>query len=267
MLGPHSPILQKIGQALSALPPQNTKRSAHLSPDPKARKAVTKTAPKSTGKSTGKTTAKRAPAKKTAPAAKTATPKAKAPAKPKPGKAAAPKTAAKSSAKTTAAKPKAAKPAAKAAAKPKAAKPKATPKAATKPAAAVLAREKAEAARLAASKKQVQAMLKSITACLDDDKAEDVVAIDLSGKTPMADYMVVASGRSSRHVGAIADHVMRRLKDEGYGLARVEGMTQGDWVLIDAGDIVIHVFRPEVREFYRLEKMWAADIPDDDAAA
>lgn len=108
-------------------------------------------------------------------------------------------------------------------------------------------------------------MLKTILKSLEDDKAEDIVAIDLSNKTPMADYMVVASGRSGRHVGAVADHLLRRLKEEGYGLARVEGMNQGDWVLIDAGDIVIHVFRPEVREFYRLEKMWAADIPEDQA--
>ncbi|MES1991439.1 MAG: ribosome silencing factor [Pseudomonadota bacterium] len=110
-------------------------------------------------------------------------------------------------------------------------------------------------------------MLTLITTSLDDDKAEDVVAINLAGKTPMADYMVVATGRSTRHVSSIADHVMRRLKDEGFGLARVEGMTQGDWVLIDAGDIVVHIFRSEVREFYRLEKMWAADIPEDSATA
>ena len=129
--------------------------------------------------------------------------------------------------------------------------------------AAIAARKKADAARDLADRKHVKAMLKLVMKSLEDDKAEDIVAIDLSNKTPMADYMVVASGRSGRHVGAVADHLIRRLKDEGYGHARVEGMTQGDWVLIDAGDIVIHVFRPEVREFYRLEKMWAADIPED----
>jgi ribosome-associated protein len=101
---------------------------------------------------------------------------------------------------------------------------------------------------------------------LDDDKAEEIVSIDLAGKTPIADYMVVASGRSQRHVGAVADHLVRRMKEEGYGTARVEGMKQGDWVLIDAGDVVIHVFRPEVREFYKLEKMWSADIPADQIA-
>lgn len=131
----------------------------------------------------------------------------------------------------------------------------------------MIARQKADAEAHAASVKHVQAMLTLITSSLDDDKAEDVVAINLAGKTPMADYMVVASGRSTRHVSSIADHVMRRLKEEGFGLARVEGMTQGDWVLIDAGDIVVHVFRPEVREFYRLEKMWAADIPEDSISA
>ncbi|MDO8290995.1 MAG: ribosome silencing factor [Parvibaculum sp.] len=132
---------------------------------------------------------------------------------------------------------------------------------------AVVARQKAEAAKQAVAAKHVKAMLKLITKSLDDDKAEDIVAIDLAGKTPMADYMVVASGRSGRHVAAIADHVMRRLKEDGFGLARAEGMTQGDWVLIDAGDIVIHIFRPEVREFYRLEKMWSADIPADASEA
>jgi len=172
---------------------------------------------------------------------------------------------------------KAKKPAAKAKAEPKpkaAAKPKAAPKAATKPkakpaapkTAAVTARKKAAAAKDAADRKHIKAMLKTVIKSLEDDKAENIVAIDLSNKTPMADYMVVASGRSGRHVGAVSDHLMRRLKEEGFGLARVEGMTQGDWVLIDAGDIVIHVFRPEVREFYRLEKMWAADIPEDQTA-
>lgn len=72
--------------------------------------------------------------------------------------------------------------------------------------------------------------------------------------------MVVASGRSGRHVGALADHVMRKIKDAGFGNARVEGLNQADWVLIDSGDIIIHIFRPEVRDFYRLEQMWAADV-------
>jgi ribosome-associated protein len=104
-------------------------------------------------------------------------------------------------------------------------------------------------------------MLKIVLDTLDGSKAEDIVAIDLKGKTSIGDHMVLASGRSQRHVGAVADHLVKKLKDEGYGRARVEGMPQCDWVLIDAGDIIVHVFRPEVREFYNLEKMWSADRP------
>jgi ribosome-associated protein len=96
---------------------------------------------------------------------------------------------------------------------------------------------------------------------LDADKAEDVVLIDLRGKSPMADSIVVASGRSQRHVGALADHLMRGLKDAGYGRVRVEGMPACDWVLIDAGDVVIHLFRPEVRAFYNIEKIWSVEPP------
>jgi ribosome-associated protein len=109
-------------------------------------------------------------------------------------------------------------------------------------------------------------MLALVLESLEEDKAEDVVSIDLTGKTPIADHMVVASGRSQRHVGAVADHLVRRMKEAGFGTSQVEGMKQGDWVLIDGGDVVIHVFRPEVREFYRLEKMWSADIPADQLA-
>lgn len=94
-------------------------------------------------------------------------------------------------------------------------------------------------------------MLKS----LDGDKAENIVAIDLIGKTPMADFMVVASGRSNRHVTAIAEHLAEELKKHGIS-GRAEGLPQGDWVLVDAMDIIVHVFRPEVRAFYDLEKMW-----------
>ena len=96
---------------------------------------------------------------------------------------------------------------------------------------------------------------------LDAAKAEDVVTIDLRGKTSIGDHMVLASGRSQRHVGAVADQLIRKLKDEGYGRARVEGQPRCDWVLIDTGDIIVHIFRPEVREFYNLEKMWSADRP------
>jgi ribosome-associated protein len=104
-------------------------------------------------------------------------------------------------------------------------------------------------------------LLKIVTDTLDGAKAEDIAVIDLDGKTSIGDYMVVASGRSQRHVGAVADHLIKALKDAGYGRARVEGLPQGDWVLIDAGEVIVHLFRPEVREFYNLEKMWSADRP------
>ena len=88
-------------------------------------------------------------------------------------------------------------------------------------------------------------------------KAEDTVTIDLSGKSTIGDYMVVTCGRSNRHVGAVADRVLHDLKHAGVPDLRVEGMPHCDWVLIDAGDVIVHVFRPEVRAFYNLEKMWA----------
>ena len=104
--------------------------------------------------------------------------------------------------------------------------------------------------------------LRIVLARLADMKAEDSVTIDLTGKSSIGDYMVVTSGRSQRHVGAIADHVVKDLKAAGVPGVRVEGMRQGDWVLIDAGDVIVHVFRPEVRAFYSLEKMWSATHPD-----
>jgi len=91
---------------------------------------------------------------------------------------------------------------------------------------------------------------------LDDDKAEDVVVIDLKGKSAFADYMVIATGRSTRQVVAIAEHLADRLKQAGHGYTPVEGKEAGDWALIDGGDVVVHVFRPESRTFYALEKMW-----------
>ncbi len=94
---------------------------------------------------------------------------------------------------------------------------------------------------------------------LDEDKAQDIVLIDLKGKSPMADTMIVASGRSHRHVGALADHLLRTLKDHGLGRAKVEGLPHCDWVLIDAGDVIVHLFRPEVRVLYNIEKIWAVD--------
>ena len=97
---------------------------------------------------------------------------------------------------------------------------------------------------------------------LDEDKAQDIVVIDLKDKSSVADTMIVASGRSHRHVGALADHLLRLLKEAGQGKARVEGLPHCDWVLIDAGDVIVHVFRPEVRAFYNLEKMWSGTRPD-----
>ena len=98
---------------------------------------------------------------------------------------------------------------------------------------------------------------------LDEAKALDVTSIDLEGKSSIADYMIVSSGTSNRHVGAIADQLVKKLKKETEFGARVEGLPHCDWVLIDGGDIIVHIFRPEVREFYNLEKMWSADRPDD----
>ena len=99
-------------------------------------------------------------------------------------------------------------------------------------------------------------LLSAILASLEDDKAEDIVTIPLAGKSEMADHMVIASGRSSRQVAAISEHLADRLKQDLGVPVRTEGKDIGDWVLIDAGDVIVHVFRPEVREFYQLEKMW-----------
>ena len=101
---------------------------------------------------------------------------------------------------------------------------------------------------------------------LEDAKADDIVSIDLAGKTSLGDTMIVASGRSQRHVGAIADKLIEKLKSEGVRDTRVEGMPLCDWVLIDAGDVIVHIFRPEAREFYNLEKMWGSDRPKREAA-
>ena len=107
-------------------------------------------------------------------------------------------------------------------------------------------------------------MLDLILKSLDDDKAEDVVKIPLAGKSEMADWMVIASGRSSRQVAAISEHLVEMLKRDHNVLSKIEGKDAGDWVLIDTGDVIVHVFRPEVREFYQLEKMWLN--PGDQAA-
>ncbi len=100
--------------------------------------------------------------------------------------------------------------------------------------------------------------LRLVLACLEDAKAEDSVTIDLTGKSSIGDYMVVTTGRSQRHVASVADRVDKDLHEAGIRGIRVEGMKQADWVLIDAGNIIVHVFRPETREFYNLEKMWSA---------
>lgn len=96
---------------------------------------------------------------------------------------------------------------------------------------------------------------------LDDDQAEDIVVINLEGKSALADALIIASGRNGRHIAAMADHLRDKLKDAGYGESSIEGVPQCDWVLLDAGDVVVHLFRPEVRAFYNIEKMWGVEGP------
>lgn len=124
-------------------------------------------------------------------------------------------------------------------------------------------------ARMSASSDQTfsDALLGHILSSLDDDKAEEIVTIPLKGLSEMADYMVVCSGRSTRQVAAIADKLTDRLKIEHGVSTKVEGKETGDWVLIDAGDVIVHVFRPEVRDFYQLEKMWMPTAPGQTAKA
>ena len=107
------------------------------------------------------------------------------------------------------------------------------------------------------------ALVKEIVHWLDEAKGEEVVTIDLKGKSSIGDFMVIATGRSDRHVGAIAEQLQRKLKEKGLGRVRIEGARSCDWVLLDTGDIIVHVFRPEVREFYNLEKMWSAERPSE----
>jgi ribosome-associated protein len=106
-------------------------------------------------------------------------------------------------------------------------------------------------------------MIDIVLQSLDDAKAEQTVAIDITGKSSLSDHMVVTSGRSNRHVSAVADQVVKALRENGFGKPRVEGLPHADWVLVDGGDVIVHIFRPEVREFYNLEKMWAADFAAD----
>ena len=112
--------------------------------------------------------------------------------------------------------------------------------------------------------KATAAVLSHVLEWLDEAKAEQIVTIPLTGKSSIGDYMVIASGRSDRHVGAIGDQLYRKLKENGAGRVRIEGLETCDWVLIDTGDIIVHVFRPEVREFYKLEKMWSGERPGED---
>ena len=100
------------------------------------------------------------------------------------------------------------------------------------------------------------ALLEAVLTSLSEDKAEDIVQINLRGKSEMGDWMIISSGRSSRQVNAIAEKLADKLKAEFGVLSKIEGKQTGDWVLVDTGDIIVHVFRPEVREFYQLEKMW-----------
>ena len=105
-------------------------------------------------------------------------------------------------------------------------------------------------------------MLDLVLTSLDEDQAQEVVTIPLQGKSSMADYMVIASGRSTRQVAAIAQKLAERLKQAGFGNPRIEGLPAADWVLIDSGDVIVHLFRPEVRSFYNLERMWSfGDAP------
>lgn len=100
-------------------------------------------------------------------------------------------------------------------------------------------------------------LLEVILASLDDDQAQDVITIPLEGKSSIADAMVIASGRSTRQVATMAQKLAERVKHAGFGHSRIEGLPAADWVLVDTGDVVVHVFRPEVRSFYNLERMWA----------
>lgn len=109
-------------------------------------------------------------------------------------------------------------------------------------------------------------LLGLVSQSLDDDKAEDIVVIDLNGKSSIADYLVIASGRSARQVVSMAEHLEHKLKGAGARRVAVEGARQGDWVLIDGGDLIVHLFRPEVRRFYNLEKMWGMTLPEPDKA-
>jgi len=105
-------------------------------------------------------------------------------------------------------------------------------------------------------------ILNLVLESLDDSKAEEIVSIEITDKSSIADHMIVTSGRSHRHVNAVADRLVRDIKDSGFGTPKVEGMPACDWVLVDCSDVIVHIFRPEVRDFYNLEKMWTAISED-----
>jgi ribosome-associated protein len=172
----------------------------------------------------------------------------------------------KSPAKKTATKKAAAK---KASAKKSPAKKAAKKKAPAKKASPKKAAPKKRTARKAAAKAEspAQKALAMITKILDDDQADNIAVIDLAGKSVMADYMVIASGRNPRHIGAMAQHLRDKIKSAAGVSPPVEGMNSAEWVLVDQGDVVVHLFRPETRQLYNLEKMWgAAMAPDDEDA-
>jgi ribosome-associated protein len=106
-------------------------------------------------------------------------------------------------------------------------------------------------------------LVQNVLQSLEDLKAEEIISIELAGKTTLADTMLIASGRSNVHVGAIAESVVKACKDAGIDSPRVEGLPHCDWVVVDAGDLIVHIFRPEVRKFYNLEKMWGGDRPNE----
>jgi ribosome-associated protein len=125
------------------------------------------------------------------------------------------------------------------------------------------ASSKKKATEAAPTQTPERKMIDVVLQSLEDAKAEQTVSIDIAGKSSLADHMVVTSGRSNRHVSAVADQVVKALRENGFDKPRVEGLPHADWVLVDGGDVIVHIFRPEVREFYNIEKMWQADFAAD----
>ena len=135
------------------------------------------------------------------------------------------------------------------------------------PAPRAAAAKRTAGAKPASKRKAPSALFKTIMAELEDAKAEDIAAIDLHGKAAIADAMIIATGRSTRHVGAIADQLVEALKAQGRKDLKVEGLPYCDWVLVDAGDVVVHIFRAEVRSFYNIEKLWSDHAPHERLAS